>query len=118
MDDYLEIGTANDLENGEMKMVQVDGKELLVVRVDDMYYCADNRCPHMGGDLSQGTLNGTVVTCPKHHSQFDLMDGHVIRWTDFSGAKLRMAKLFKSSRPLKTYEVTIDGDKLLARVID
>jgi 3-phenylpropionate/trans-cinnamate dioxygenase ferredoxin component len=116
MNDYMEIGTINDLENGEMKKVQVDGKDFLVVRRDDMYYCADNRCPHMGGDLSQGTLNGTLVTCPRHHSQFDLVDGHVVRWTDFSGAKLRMARLFKSPRPLKTYEVTIDGDKLLARL--
>lgn len=114
----MEIGTVNDLENGEMKKVQVDGKDLLVVRVDDTYYCADNRCPHMGGDLSQGSLQGTVVSCPKHHSQFDVADGHVVRWTEFSGAKLRITKLLKSPRSLKTYEVTIDGDKLLARLND
>jgi 3-phenylpropionate/trans-cinnamate dioxygenase ferredoxin subunit len=116
MNDYMEIGTIDDLKNGEMKMVSVDGKELLLARVDDIYYCVDNRCPHMGGNLSKGTLNGSIVSCPKHHSQFDIMDGHVVRWTDWSGAKLSLAKIIKSPRPLKTHEVTIDGDKLLARM--
>jgi 3-phenylpropionate/trans-cinnamate dioxygenase ferredoxin subunit len=55
----------------------------------------------MGGNLSQGTLEGTVLTCPRHHSQFYLVDGHVISWTDFSGLKKSIGKLFKSPRPLK-----------------
>ncbi len=114
----MEIGMVDDLKNGEMKKFTVEGKDFLLVRVDDAYYCADNRCPHMGGDLSHGILQGTVVSCPKHHSQFDVVDGHVVQWTEFSGAKLRITKLLKSPRPLKTYEVTIDGDKLLARLDD
>ncbi len=44
----------------------------LLARVGDKYYAADNRCPHMGGKLSPGKLEGTVVTCPRHGSQFDL----------------------------------------------
>ena len=29
-----------------------------------------------------GKLDGTIVTCPRHYSQFDLADGRVVRWTD------------------------------------
>jgi 3-phenylpropionate/trans-cinnamate dioxygenase ferredoxin subunit len=86
-----------------MTQVSVGGREILVARVGDRYYSADNRCPHMGGNLSQGTLEGTILTCPRHHSQFDLTDGHVVRWTDWTGILLATGKLLKSPRPIKTH---------------
>jgi 3-phenylpropionate/trans-cinnamate dioxygenase ferredoxin component len=110
---FIEVATTDELRDGNMKMVRVDGREILLARVGDKYYSADNRCPHMGGNLSQGRLEGTLVTCPKHHSQFDLADGHVIRWTDFTGIKKSIGKLFKSSRPLKTYQVKVEDEKVL-----
>ena len=110
---FVEIATTDELMDGNMKMTSVSGREILLARVGDNYYSADNRCPHMGGNLSTGKLEGTVLTCPKHHSQFDLADGHVIRWTDWSGLKLSIGKLLKSPQPLKTYEVRIDDGKIL-----
>jgi 3-phenylpropionate/trans-cinnamate dioxygenase ferredoxin subunit len=89
-----------------MTQVSVGGREILVARVGDRYYSADNRCPHMGGNLSQGTLEGTILTCPRHHSQFDLTDGHVVRWTDWTGILLATGKLLKSPRPIKTHPVS------------
>jgi 3-phenylpropionate/trans-cinnamate dioxygenase ferredoxin component len=116
MTDFVEIGTKDELTDGNMKMATVEGHEILLARVGDDYYSTDNRCPHMGGNLSQGTLEGTIVTCPRHHSQFDLTDGHVIRWTDWTGIKLTLAKIFKSPRPLKTHDVKIDGEKILVQI--
>ncbi|MCE7697490.1 MAG: Rieske 2Fe-2S domain-containing protein [Methanobacterium paludis] len=113
---FVEIATTDELRDGNMKMTSVSGREILLARVGDNYYSADNLCPHMGGNLSTGKLEGTVLTCPKHHSQFDLTDGHVIRWTDWSGLKLSIGKLLKSPRPLRTYEVKIDDDKILVDV--
>ena len=116
MGDLIELGKIDELSSGTMKMVMVKGHEILLARVGEKYYAVDNRCPHMGGNLSQGTLEGTVVTCPRHHSQFDLADGHVIRWTDFTGVKKSIGKLFKSPRPLKTYPVKIEGEKVLVEI--
>jgi len=113
---FVEIATIDELNDGNMKMATVSGREILLARVGDNYYSADNRCPHMGGNLSIGKLEGTVVTCPRHHSQFDLTDGHVIRWTDWSGVKLSLGKLLKSPRPLKIYEVKIEENKILVNV--
>jgi 3-phenylpropionate/trans-cinnamate dioxygenase ferredoxin subunit len=110
---FVEVSIRDELKDGNMKMTAVDGREILIARVGDNYYAADNRCPHMGGNLSHGKLEGTVVTCPRHHSQFDLTDGHVIRWTDWSGLKLSVGKLLKSPRPLKTHEVKVEGEKIL-----
>jgi len=110
---YIEIATKNDLMDGSKKIVKIDGHELMIAQINNKYYCSDNRCPHMGGNLSQGTLEGTVITCPRHHSQFDLTSGHVIRWTDWTGIKKSFGKLLKSPRNLKIYEVKVDGEKIL-----
>ncbi len=113
MAEFVEVPGANELQSGQMKMFTVGKREILLARVGDDFYAMDDRCPHMGGRLSEGKLEKTVVTCPRHRSQFDLVDGHVVRWTDWSGLKLSMAKAFKSPRPVNTYKVKVEGDKVL-----
>jgi 3-phenylpropionate/trans-cinnamate dioxygenase ferredoxin subunit len=113
---FVEIAKADDLQDGQMKRVELGGRELLLTRVGDAYSVLDNRCPHMGGDLSRGTLEGAIVTCPRHHSKFDVSDGRVVRWTDWTGLKLAAGKLLKSPRPAKTYEVKREGDSISVRI--
>jgi nitrite reductase/ring-hydroxylating ferredoxin subunit len=38
-------------------------------------YAVDNRCPHMGFPLNQGTVKDGILTCHWHHARFDLMNG-------------------------------------------
>jgi len=116
MAEFVEIPGGSELKSGQMKMFRLGDHEFLLARVDNTFYAADNRCPHMNGDLSQGKLDKTVVTCPLHHSQFDLVNGHVVRWTDYSGIKLSMAKLMRSPRPLKTYKAKAEGGKVMVEV--
>ncbi len=110
---FIEIATTNELTDGGKKMAKVNGHELMIAQVGDNYYCTDNRCPHMGGNLSQGTLQGSIIICPRHHSQFDLTSGHVIQWTDWTGIKKSLNNLIKPPRNLKTYDVKVDGEKIL-----
>lgn len=112
MAEYVHVADAKELNDGGMRMVMVEEQEILIAKVGDKYYATQNRCPHMGGNLSKGKLEGTIVTCPVHGSQFDLVDGKVIRWTNWTGPKLAMGKILKSPRPLKTYEVKVEGDKV------
>jgi len=112
---FVEMAKAGDLENGQMKGYQVGDKKILLAKVDDKWYAASDVCPHMKAKLSTGTLNGTVLTCPKHGSQFDLKDGHVVRWTDFSGIKLKLINVVRSPRPLAVYPVQIDGDRVMVQ---
>lgn len=116
MRNVVELAKADELADGAMKRVVVEGREILLARVKNDYYAVDNRCPHMGGDLSSGNLNGTVVTCPRHFSQFDITDGRVIRWTNYSGFMLSLAKMFKSPRPVRVYTVIRQGDKLKVEI--
>src|SRR5262245_12284845 len=60
-------------------------------------FCATQaRCTHRQGPLSEGTLDGSTVTCPLHGAQFNVWTGAVLRGP--------------ARDPLKTYPVTVDGD--------
>jgi 3-phenylpropionate/trans-cinnamate dioxygenase ferredoxin subunit len=113
---YTRVASTGDIPDGEKKKVEAGGKEIMLARVGDSYYALANRCPHMGGDLSAGKLEGTVITCPRHGSQFDVRDGHNIRWTDWSGVVLAMGKLLRSPRPARTYNVKVEGENILVEV--
>jgi 3-phenylpropionate/trans-cinnamate dioxygenase ferredoxin subunit len=116
MAEFIEVTGADELQNGQMKLFNVGGKQIMVARAADSFYAADAHCPHMGGNLYEGKLDGTVVTCPRHRSQFDLTDGHNVRWTDWSGIKLSVGKVFRSPRPLRTYPVRVEGGKVLVEM--
>ncbi|RJQ39217.1 MAG: Rieske (2Fe-2S) protein [Dehalococcoidia bacterium] len=105
-----------EMKDGEMRAANIGGREVLVARVAGQFYAARNVCPHLGGRLADGTLEGTIVTCPRHGSRFDLSDGRVVRWTNWSGPMLALGKLLRSPRPLKTYQVKIEGDTVKLEV--
>ncbi|NTW29164.1 MAG: Rieske 2Fe-2S domain-containing protein [Coriobacteriia bacterium] len=113
MEGYIEVPLAAPLVEGTMTSVEVEDHELLVALVGGRYYISDARCPHLHGHLAKGVLDGTVVTCPLHHSQFDLSDGHVVRWTDWTGAVLGISELVRHPRPLRTYEVAVEAGRVL-----
>jgi 3-phenylpropionate/trans-cinnamate dioxygenase ferredoxin subunit len=95
-----------DLPPGTMKPVDIGDRELLLAHVDGRFYATLRTCTHMGWNLCEGTLNGRVVTCPRHGARFDVTDGQAV-----GKAKL----LFLSSKPanLTTFPVTLDGTKIL-----
>jgi len=116
MPEYFEALETTGIENDQMKVVSIGEQEILLAKVDDRVYAVSNICPHMKARLSGGSLKGTVITCPRHASQFDLSDGRVVRWTNWSGAKLAVSKLFKRPRALKTYPVKVEEDRIFVGV--
>ena len=113
---FSEALRTSDLKDGEMKEVNVNGHAILVAMVGGKVYAVSGRCPHMGGRLAQGKLDGTVITCPRHGSRFDVTNGQVMRWTKWSGVVGSAVKLIKSPRPLAVYPVRVEGDKILVEV--
>ncbi len=110
--EYLEIMGVDEISDGMMAEVGVDGQALLVAKAEGAVYVADARCPHLHANLTQGTLEGTVVTCPLHGSQFDLVDGRCLRWTEFSGVVKTVADLVRHERPLRVYETLVQDGKV------
>jgi 3-phenylpropionate/trans-cinnamate dioxygenase ferredoxin subunit len=112
MSKFTEVAKIEELKSGTMKTVTAEGREILLAKVGDKYYATDNRCPHMKGDLSQGKLEGTVVTCPVHGSQFDISNGQVVRWLK-GGLMSKLGSALKMSKDLKVYNVKVEDGKVL-----
>jgi 3-phenylpropionate/trans-cinnamate dioxygenase ferredoxin subunit len=109
------IGQVGEIAAGTMRQANVRGRSILLARVGDRYYAVANNCTHRGGNLSQGILQGTIVTCPWHHSRFDVSDGHVMRWLG-GGLSAAVVRLFKPEKALRSYPVTVDGDRIMIEV--
>jgi nitrite reductase/ring-hydroxylating ferredoxin subunit len=104
----------SDIKDGTVFPVHLKGTDLLLARVGQNYYAVENHCPHSGAEISHGTLDGSILTCPLHGSKFDLIDGKVIRhWTSI---KASASKLFSPIQPLKTYPVKIEKEKILVKI--
>ena len=116
MSNFIQAVKTDELADGTMREVLVQGYEILLVRAGDKYYAADNRCPHMRGNLSQGKFEGTIVTCLRHGSQFDLRDGQVVRWLKGSDLISKLFKAFQPPRPLTIYNVKVEDDRVLIEI--
>jgi 3-phenylpropionate/trans-cinnamate dioxygenase ferredoxin subunit len=110
--EFTEVAKTDELKDGTMRAVSAAGREILLARVGDKYYAVDNRCPHMQGDLSQGKLEGTVVTCPLHGSQFDISNGQVVRWLK-GGLMSKVSRALKMSKDLTVYNVKVEDGRVL-----
>jgi 3-phenylpropionate/trans-cinnamate dioxygenase ferredoxin subunit len=113
---FVAAGRADQLQDGQLKLVTIANREILLARASGKYYAADGRCPHLGGRLWLGKLEGTILACPLHGSRFDLADGRVVRWTNWSGLLLGASKLVRPPRPLRTYEVKIEENTVMVAV--
>ncbi len=60
--------------------MRVEGVEIALCRDGDDVYAVSRRCGHMNAPLEQGTLQGWIVTCPLHCSQFDVRTGENLAW--------------------------------------
>ncbi len=75
---YVKAANLDELSPGQMKMISIDGKEIVLCNAEGKYYAADNFCPHMGAPLSEGELDGTELWCPYHGASFDVTTGDVL----------------------------------------
>ena len=76
MAEFIKALAAGELPAGKAMAVELNGKKVAVFNVDGTFYAMDDTCTHRGGPLSEGHVDGTVVTCPWHGASFDLTTGN------------------------------------------
>jgi 3-phenylpropionate/trans-cinnamate dioxygenase ferredoxin subunit len=103
---FVKVAETSEITPGQIKAVRVGEKEVLIANVDGVYYAMGNRCTHRGGELAKGTLEGSVVTCPRHKSKFDVKTGKVI-----SGPKVPLIHPKIKDEPV--YAVKVEGKDVL-----
>src|SRR5205823_2679716 len=102
-ENHIEVAKIEDVQNGKMKRVKINGKEILIANINGKYFAIDNRCGHSNAALSSGVLNGNIVTCPLHGAQFDVTTGKKIKDPDFEN--------LPSSPPSRSFEKLPDDMK-------
>ncbi|TWE09983.1 Rieske 2Fe-2S domain-containing protein [Rudaeicoccus suwonensis] len=66
------VSHLDDLWEGEMVAVDVQGQSVLLVNVDGDVFAYRNRCPHQEWPLDDGDLDGEKLTCAQHLWEFDV----------------------------------------------
>jgi nitrite reductase/ring-hydroxylating ferredoxin subunit len=69
------VAAVGDIPDGQGLVVEAAGRTVAVFNVDGTYYAIDNACPHRGGPLGEGDVEGTVVSCPWHAWRWDVRTG-------------------------------------------
>ena len=69
------VAHIRDVAPGAAREFVVAGRIIALYHVNGKFFAMDGVCPHAGGPLGEGTLNGNVVTCPWHGWQFDVTTG-------------------------------------------
>lgn len=72
---FVKVATVQEVPPGQAKQVQVSGKTLAVFNINGTFHVLDDTCPHRGGPLWEGELQGQEVTCPWHGARFDVTSG-------------------------------------------
>jgi nitrite reductase (NADH) small subunit len=98
----VKIATTKDVPPGTAKAVEAEGRKIALFNSGGAYYAIDDTCTHRGGPLSEGEVEGTVVTCPWHGATYDITTGGVL------GPP--------APRGVTSYTVRIDGNDIKVEV--
>ncbi len=101
MPGFVKMASLDELPPGGSKEVEHDGRIYALFNVEGTIAAIDGICPHQGGPLADGALEGTMVTCPWHGWQFDVCTGKTPL-----GSKLKQT----------VYEVKVEGQDVLVNV--
>jgi nitrite reductase (NADH) small subunit len=75
MDRFVRVCGLEELRDGEARVIELEGRKIALFRLEDEVYALDNDCPHRGGPIAEGEIQGGRVTCPWHEWTFDIRSG-------------------------------------------
>jgi nitrite reductase/ring-hydroxylating ferredoxin subunit len=101
MADFRPVAKVDELDDGTMKQVIVDGELIGLYRVGDDFFAMRDICTHEEAYLTEGEFDPEEleVECPLHGSRFNIVDGSV--------------RILPATRPEPVYEVKVEGDLVL-----
>jgi 3-phenylpropionate/trans-cinnamate dioxygenase ferredoxin subunit len=102
MSAFTRVASLAELPPGTLKGVEVDGVPVCLANADGTVYAFRDNCSHKDFPLHTGELEGTTLECSWHGAQFDITSGRAIR--------------IPAIKPIRTYDVKVDGDDILVAV--
>jgi nitrite reductase/ring-hydroxylating ferredoxin subunit len=72
---FVKLSSLTELAPGSAREVEFEGRVYALYNIDGVISAIDGICPHQGGPLAEGTVEGTTVTCPWHGWEIDIRSG-------------------------------------------
>jgi nitrite reductase (NADH) small subunit len=94
---FLPVARLSDLDARGRAVVEVQGDRVALLRVEGDLFAIQDTCPHRGGPLSEGDLEGYVLHCPLHAWPFDVRSG--------------LCPIIRGAR-IRTYAVRVVGEEI------
>ena len=92
------VASVSDVPEGEVRVVECDGRSLALSNIGGEFFAIDNICTHDSGPLGEGRLQRDRVICPRHGAAFDARSGRVLT--------------LPAVRGVGAYPVTVEGEDL------
>ena len=99
--DFVRVASVSDVSPGSVMLVEVDGDRVALVNVNGELYAVADECSHEACSLSEGDVDGRMLVCPCHGSDFDVTTGEPASPPAYE--------------PIATYAVRVDGDDVLVQ---
>lgn len=99
MAEFHRAAAKGEIPEGSGKTVTVAGRRVALFNLDGEYHALDDVCPHRGGSLGCGTVEGESVVCPQHEWTFDIRTGRL----PMGGG-------------VESFPVRVDGDEIFVKV--
>ncbi|WP_150046603.1 MULTISPECIES: non-heme iron oxygenase ferredoxin subunit [Methylomonas] len=77
MSEWTDVIAATALADGEHMLVEVDGYDVALFKLDGQFYAIEDVCTHDGAEIASGQLDGDEIICPRHGARFCVKTGQV-----------------------------------------
>ena len=102
MDTWCDVAEAGSLAPGNCRTIEARGVRIALVCLDDGFYAVEDACPHRGGSMGSGYLDGCTLHCPLHGWAYDARSGVGITRPD---------------KPLRTFSTRIQEGRIWVQLI-
>ena len=77
MTDWIDVCAENALADRENVIVDVDGTDVAIFKIEGQFYAIEDVCTHDGAEIASGELDGDEIICPRHGARFCVKTGAV-----------------------------------------
>jgi nitrite reductase (NADH) small subunit len=107
------VAQTDEIQEGQSKIVNVEGRSIGIYRIGDEYYALYNRCPHEGAQLCKGPVCGTTLPSKVYEYEFG-RKGELVRcpWHGWEFEIKTGKSVFDEKVRTRSYKVQVDEGKI------
>ena len=103
MSEFVKVATTDKSPEGRKLKVDVKGTEIMLANIGGKIYALEDVCSHEQCSISDGDLEGFVITCPCHGAKYDVRNGNGFKETPWGTGQ-------------QIFEVKVEGKDVLVKV--